>query len=151
MGRFTDMGSEELEDTKMKPDWEEEIKIALIKIESLHAEVEVGDFDATVTSFDKSRQVIRNLLAKQEEQHKAELQSQEAKRASSIAYIIDNDKKLIEKLKQQHRKELEGLKLQGIIEEAQPSILDRHEAIGYNMAVKELYEAITNLLEQKGK
>lgn len=123
----------------MKTDWEEEIKIALIKIESLHAEVEVGDFDATVTSFDKSRNVIRDLLAKKEIEFNNELRQ------------VMKDHEMT--LKQQHRAELESLR-------PEPSTLERDLNMnsfnngyisGTEDAIEEFNKAITNLLEQKGK
>ena len=136
-------------DIKITPDWEKEFTKVWIKVMNIYA------YNSYNNSKKVLKDIIRNLLAKQEEQHKAEMQSQEAKRASSIAYIIDNDKKIIDKLKQQHRAELEGLKKKEKDEYSHGALgmvdVRYEQNKGYNKAVRDNNEAITNLLEQKGK
>ena len=155
-------------DTKIKPDWEKEYHD---KFYPLFNGLAAADGPLYYDYYDEIFNFIRNLLAKQEEQHKAEINDwlrrsredadkdiQELKqqhkaemaKAVSIAMkmIIEDRDTAVKRLKQQHRAELEGLKMD------EKNIEPNHFFAwknGYKQAISEINEAITNLLEQKGK
>ena len=130
--------------TKIKPDWEKEF------VTNWNMHFGSGEYAVTHNSYTDIRdgimRSIRDLLSKQEKQHKAE-----------ILHVKSNYREYINDLKQQHREELIGLRMERrdaqfkCDQEDHECRMALREVKSYNTAVDEFNKAITNLLEQKGK
>ena len=130
--------------TKIKPDWEDLNK-------------QLDTYWATIDKTEGGHQIIKEIkpiiykaFMKQEEQHKKEM-------IKRVEHQAEYNGILIKQLKQQHRAELEGLRMERRDAEFKCDQEDHEcrmalrEVKSYNTVVDEFNEAITNLLEQKGK
>lgn len=79
------------------------------------------------------------------------------KKPGQVTHKIEEIKLLFSKQEEQHRAEIEGLKMKPILVDYESTKgYSSHERSvgqdeGYNIAVDKFNKAITNLLEQKGK